>query len=1015
MIKVLRACLVTLALCAFLAPGLLAQSEAITGVIEGTVYDPNGSPLGGVAVTLKNTATNYEQSLTTNREGRFRGLRLPPGPYRVTVAVQGFATLVRDGINLSVGQTVSLNLKTELASVKQEVRVSAEAPVVETARSAGSTRIDKRAVENLPNNAHNFLDFTKLTPGVSVVQGPDGDELSINGQKGIQNNISVDGADFNNPFFGEQRGGQRPPFTFNQDAVQEVVVITDGASAEFGRSSSGFVNVVTKSGTNTIHGSGHFYYQNDSLASQAQLPGGGLAPKPNSDRYQAGLTLGGPLLQDKLFYFLSGDYQNGKQTKQLDPTRIEQRVVDAFAALGSPDENGPIKRTDDAFVALAKVDWLASERHLFTLRYAYTWSEQKNGTFDVDSWGRSANAVEKDFSKAVTGSALSTLSGSVSNEFRFQFAREDRPRPYDGPNIAGQDRPLPDTAFDFKKTYRFGMPFFIPVQYHDTRLQFNDNVSFLLGDHTFKAGVEYNRVASSQTFIGFANGRWIFSSTDGFLNYLANPKYVECSNGSSSQTGTCPAGASITGPVLYFNQQAGVGGITVEQAGTQTIIQKEPAVYLQDTWQPMPNLTINVGLRWEAQIEPDPITPPDQVFFAGFIGQTRNGREFPSDGTIPSDKKMWQPRVGISWDPTRDGKTVVRGTFGIFYARVPGLNTASTRSTNGSIGQSVFRSSSLTPILGPVPAYPNLVPQSQIGSPFQPDVYVFDKHFRNPKTTSFSFGVEREVVPNLALLVKYNYAKGDDQTRFVNRNDPELGKYGAGNCLWDTGLGAGGGNGIGCGLAGLPTGLMTVESSGKSRYWGITFGVNKSYRDRFAFQAYYTYSKDKSDDDNERDPFTVRYAKILEDPTNPTAEFTQEYGFSDRDQRHRFNAYTLWKAPLDIDLNIRYQYRSHQPKSITATGADAASPLNRVNADGTVVERNTGRKDNQISQFDLRISRVFNFSGLTIEPSMDVFNLFNSKNFLTPQVTNLVYNFDGTVRAGAGEPRQIQFGLRVVF
>ena len=144
-------------------------------------------------------------------------------------------------------------------------------------------------------------------------------------------------------------------------------------------------------------------------------------------------------------------------------------------------------------------------------------------------------------------------------------------------------------------------------------MQLNDNVTFLLGNHTVKAGVEYNVTAASQTFLGFANGRYIFSSTAGFLSYLANPHYVECSNGTlstTSQTGACPAGYSINGPVLLYLQQAGVGNVSVNDAGTQTITQKEPAVFIQDSWQPMPNLTVQAGLRWEAQIEPDPITPP---------------------------------------------------------------------------------------------------------------------------------------------------------------------------------------------------------------------------------------------------------------------------------------------------------------------------------------------------------------------------------------------------------------------
>src|SRR4029079_16776438 len=137
----------------------------------------------------------------------------------------------------------------------------------------------------------NFLDLTKLTPGVTIVQGPDGDELSINGQKGISNNINVDGADFNHPLFGEQRGGQRPAFTFNLDAVKELVVVADGANAEFGRSQSGFVNVITKSGTNDMNGTVHFVLKNDSLSSAPKKPDGTEADKTDFSQYQMGFTL----------------------------------------------------------------------------------------------------------------------------------------------------------------------------------------------------------------------------------------------------------------------------------------------------------------------------------------------------------------------------------------------------------------------------------------------------------------------------------------------------------------------------------------------------------------------------------------------------------------------------------------------------------------------------------------------------------------------------------------------------
>ena len=994
----LRSCV--LVLLTIFGTFLFAQSQATTGVIEGTVTDATGGSLPGVTVSMKNTATNFEQVQVTDSAGRYRGVLLPLGPYEVRATLSGFNSQTVKGIDLGVGQTRTVDIKLTQAAVSEEIVVTAEAPLIETARTEGATRLSDEAVSDLPNNGRNFLELTKLTPGVSIVQGPDGDELSINGQKGIANNISVDGADFNNPFFGEQRGGQRPAFTFNLDAVKEMVVVADGANAEFGRSQGGFVNVITKSGTNDMAGSGHVVYKDDSLSSNPKTPAGGEAPF-EFDQLQVGFTLGGPLVKDKIFYFTAFDYQDATSTKQIDLSRIEPAVVAAFAGLGSPNENGPIERTNDARVFLGKVDWASSAAHLLTLRYNYTWSQQKNGTFDVDSWGRSANAVEEDFSHAVTGSAISTLRSNLLNEFRFQYAREDRPRPYDGPIITdsnGQTHPLPDVAFDFGSTYRFGMPFFIPVEYYDTRIQLNDNISFLRGAHSIKAGAEYNRVESVQTFLGFANGRYIYDSTAGFLEDLAN---------------------HTNNHVLLFLQQAGVGNISVEEAGTQEIPQTEPAVFIQDSWQVSQNLTVQYGLRWEAQIEPDPITDPDDVFYAPFIGTTRQGQEFPSNGEIPSDYSMWQPRFGLSWSPNGDSRKVLRASAGLFYGRIPGLALASSRSTNGSRGQTIFRSSAVN-FDGCLPVYPNKLAASCIGVPDHPDVFVFDEDFQNPRTTALALSWEQELIQDYAFLVKYNYAKGEHITRFRNLNDPLL-IGGPGSCTfacgpWSNGLGAGGTNGIGT--------LTVVESTAKSLYQGVTLGVTKRPTNNISFQAYYTYSKDKSDDDNERDPFTFRYAKIT--------DLDAEYGYSDRDQRHRFNSWLLWNAPYGVDLNLRYSYRSAQPRSLSCVvspafcgndafgnprfNAVAATPQDRINPDGSVTQRNLGRKDNEYSSLDFRLSKQFAIgNGMTLEPALDVFNLFNSKNFRRPEVTSLVFNFDGTVQSGNGDPRQMQLALRLLW
>ncbi len=983
------------------APAALdAQSQATTGVIEGTAVDETGGVLPGVTVVIRNTATNFEQTLTTDSRGRFRGALLPLGPYRVTASLEGFSTLVREGIELALGQTVSLTLGMSVSAIAQEITVTEEAPLIEASRTEGATRIDQAAIEGLPNNGRNFLDYTKLTPGVTIVQGPDGDELSINGQKGIANNISVDGADFNNPFFGEQRGGQRPPFTFNLDAVQEVVVVADGAPAEFGRSAGGFVNVVTKSGTNEMHGSAHAFYKDDSLSGTPKNPDGSSAEEGNFDQTQAGFTLGGPLRQDRLFYFLAADLQRGERTKQTDPGRMDPQLVAFLDSIGIPNDNAPITRSDDAEVALVKLDWHASDKNVLTLRYSYTNSEQENGTFDVDPWGASANGIERDYSSAGTATWISTLSPNLLNELRAQYAKEWRPRPYDGPDIPGQDRAFPDTAINSNGN-RFGMPFFLPVQYDDDRIQLTDNLSWLRGDHSFKAGVEYNEVASSQTFVGFANGRFIFSSVDGFINFYNNPNYVECQAGPGapiigSQTGLCPGGTSVVGPVLLYLQQAGAGNTTAEEAGTQTIKQREPAIFLQDEWRPTANLTVQYGLRWEALDNPDVRTPPSEVFFAPFIGQTvttaAGPQTFPSDGDIPDDYEMWQPRLGISWVP--EEKSVVRGTAGIFHARLPALNLASTRSTNGTLAQTLFRNSFLGSIgiLPPPPDYRTLI--NTQGLPvFFPDVFVYDEDWRTPRTYSYSLSYEREVIVDHAVLLKLNYAKTDHITRFVNRNDPRLGSP------WSAGLPPGGGNGI--------TTLTTVESTAKSRYQGVTLGINKRWAKNYEYQVYYTWSKDESDDDNERDPFTFRYADIT--------QLDREFSYSDRDQRHRINAWALFRLPWELDLNTRYSYRSAQPKSIKADGTDAATPADRINPDGSVTRRNLGRKDNKYSSLDLRLSKDFAVGNLTLQPSFEVFNLLDSDNFVRPQVTNLANNFDGTVRSGAGDPRQFQLGLRVTW
>lgn len=953
----------TFGLVPLLAIAMMAQSQSTTGTVQGTVVDQNGAVVAGAAITVRNLDTGFERSVSSNSDGFFTAPLLPLGRYRVTSKAGGFSDQVLENVDVTIGQTLALRFEMKIGQATETVDVSVDADVVDTARTELSTQINQRSVENLPINRRDFSRFALLTPGVSIVQGPDGDEISINGQKGIQNNVSIDGADANNPFFGEQRGGQRPAFTISLESVKEFQVVPVGASAEFGRSSGGFINAVTKSGTNEFSGSAFLFFRNQSLSGQNPDAVDAGLPIEDFRNYQFGGNIGGPIKQNKAFFFVAYERNDGTSSK---PNSIDPVLANIFATrFGSPDEQTVINRTNVADVFLAKVDININNSNLLTLRHNYSRAEQVNGTFDVPTWGSSANGRETDNSNSFIGQLVSTITPTLLNEFRFQWAKEERPRFYDGPD-------LPDTTigtFDGSISYRFGRPFFLPVPSDDVRLQFTDNFTIVTGNHTLKFGGDINRTRVSQTFIGFARGRYIFAAPtiagaiSGFQDYIN--------------------GVNANALQLYL-QFAPIGSRTVEEAGTQSYTTIEPGFYVQDAWQARRNLTFNLGFRWEGQYQPDPINDPSETRYGQFLNDPR----FTSDGTIPDFTDGFSPRLSMAWSPGNDGKTAIRLGAGIYYARIPGLVVAGPRNTDGVIAGNIFFANFLctggkvSPEggLNGCPAYPGIVPTAGF-NPFNPGIAVFERNFKNPRTIQYSASIEREVYKNTSFLFAYNLAKSTRLTRFVNRNDARL--YG-GTAIFERANGSGVGE------------IRSTESSAKSLYQGLTFTLNKRFADRWQFQANYLLSFDKSDDDNERDPFTFRYA----DPRDLSAE----YGYSDRDQRHRFNAFATFLAPWEINISPIVQFRSAQPTSVVNRGVFP-----------NLVERNTIRLENEFFTFDFRVSKAFKFGEkMELEGIFEAFNVFNNRNQRSlPRP--LTFNFDGTVSAGFGEPRQAQLGVRFKF
>src|SRR5712691_7883370 len=503
------------------AVGVLAQTQITAGTIQGTVLDANGAALPGANVEVKNVDTNFVRTSTTNDEGRFVALQLPPGRYTLTVSKSGFATLVVEKADLTVGQAMNLPLSMKVSGVEERVTIAAT-PVVDTVKTEASTTLNETTVSTTPILGRKFEDLLTLTPGVSVVQGPDGDEITFAGQRGVFNNVSLDGGDYNNGFFGEQLGGQRAAIDIPLDAVKEFQVVATGATAEFGRTAGGIINVIPKSGTNVVHGSLFHFQRLEGLASNTS------DGKPLKDfrREQFGGTVGGPIRKDKAFFFLSFEGIRETLTRAnlsdpigTTPCPVTAPTIGANEALinansdcqrlalinfikttRNTDEGLPVKHPIRNYAFLGKTDFNLNRSNQLGVSYNFDYSKNTNQTFDVATYGNSANGIEGPSKiNNINVNLFSTLSAKKVNEAHFSYTRELRPRAAIPSNVPA------DTAMGFATTFRFGHPFFLNPTIDELiwRTHLKDNVSIVRGSHTIKIGGEWLHTLNDQVFRGF--------------------------------------------------------------------------------------------------------------------------------------------------------------------------------------------------------------------------------------------------------------------------------------------------------------------------------------------------------------------------------------------------------------------------------------------------------------------------------------------------------------------------------
>ncbi|MBI3698132.1 MAG: TonB-dependent receptor, partial [Acidobacteria bacterium] len=842
-----RRALLFLVLC---APIAFPQSKT-TAVLSGTVTDATQAAVPGATVTASSADTGVTRDAITDDRGEYRILQLPPGVYDIKIEKQGFATSTAKDVAVTVGQTAIHDFQLTVGATTQIVEVASGVAVVETERTQLANTIEQEAVRNLPINRRDYLTFTLLSPGVvdsraiadsnsfRVKQTPDSG-LSFYGSNGRGNNISVDGGEAN-----DAGGGVRA--TVSQEAVQEFQVNRSSYSAEHGAARGGVVNIITKSGANSVRGSvfGFFRHQDmdagDPFAinlENDQL----VRVKPPSTRQQFGGTLGGPIVKDRTFYFFAYEQLRRRESSTVpvltsfsifQPTPAQEAILNTLppdaarplrAALTSPPatiemfkrNSGVFPFQTDSYQGLMRFDHRLNDHNQFNLRYNITKSYETNQNLSA-LVGYSRGFISDVFDSTVIGGWTRTLSPSAINEARAQFNYNN---PFTGTNDP-YGPALEIAGFGF-----FNRDRFLPNDTITRRTELVDNLSITRGSHSLKMGAYAlirNNHSSSATFF---SGRFTFGTLPG--------AFV-----SSALASTTINALQAFNLGLAQSYQQGFGDPVVKANYPLY------AGFFQDAWKPWSNLTLNFGVRYEV----DTRKPP-----------------------LPTDKNNVAPRFGFAWDPFKDRKTTIRGGYGLFFAPIDYqidyvVNALNEINGYRQIAQVLTTLNAADPLArtGPVNIFSTLRAQGIIGVPTpqrsilatdlqqfgifvsqtgpRPPLTVLfhnSPDYQNPYAQQASFAIEREIAPGLSLSASYVFARGAKLT--TSRDDNLLpAPVNPAKGIRDWGA-----------TADNPTGFKyfkqpllfqdnVYESTANSIYHGLIIEVSKRYSRRFSLNGNYTF------------------------------------------------------------------------------------------------------------------------------------------------------------------------------
>jgi outer membrane receptor protein involved in Fe transport len=1079
--SLLFAIAITLTLCI----NVSAQSTT-DGAIGGTVYDANGAVVPGTKIVVHNNGTNAEQAVTSDSSGSYRVRQLQPATYTVTITSAGFAPYKAENVVVQVGSLTDVSPRLGVAGTAETVSVTGETPEVNTTSADFAPVVDSTQIENLPSNQGRWSNFALLTPG--VVNDSNGfGLLSFRGMSTLLNNNTVDGADNNQAFFSEERGRTRAGYSTPRFAVEEFQVNTSNYSAEYGRAAGGVINTVTKSGTNALHGEMYFYDRDAGWGSknpftivQTQTSPGNFTPtnvKPKDWRKISGISVGGPIIKDKLFFEFSYDWYDRNFPSISLPsnpnaffaplsganqatlvTRLGVTPAQALAIYNTDIAGlntmlGQVPRTGEQYIWLPKLDWQINQKnHLSFEVNRMRWASPL-GVQTAASVSRGIASYGNDYVKDTWGIAKldTVITSRVANEFRTQYGRDfeyepaQPPTPYEVTNLVHSPlfpsyvNPLglPPDVF-ITNGFEFGVPTFLtrPHFPDEKRQQYADTVNWAVGNHSIKFGADYSHVhdLSENLFQGF--GSYSYSSV---INYISDLNKTNTCTGTVNKVANTPVPCYSS-----FNQALGPLGLSFNT--------NDYAFFGQDDWKIFPRLSLSLGLRWEYEQLPSPV--------ASLVNPG-----VPQTGKFPSDKNNFGPRVGFAWDIMGTGKQVLRGGYGIYYGRVINSTIFNALIDTGMPGSQLGYSFNNTDVGAPL--FPQILATTPAkGTP--PAIQFFDNHFQLPQIHEIDLTFQQEVGWHSVLSVSYLGALGRELPNFVDTNiNPSNSSITYVVCGVNNGPASCGNPGAGP----IQTPTLTVPlftsrpnpnfgamadifSGASSNYHALAAQFNHRMNNHLEFGTNLTWSH-AIDFGVNNTTFTSNNALLF--PGNVQAE--KGNAGTNVPLRFVFNAVAEapwhvngWLGELANGWQIApiFQAQNGLPYSVRTSGSAPGSVpfggggINGSGGDARVpgFERNLFRQPNT-QVVDLRLSKSFSFrERYKVELSGEAFNLLNHFNVTSvnttayiekPQTVNgvantptLAFNTDssGNVLYGsttnansnfAYGTRQVQLGVRVSF